>query len=267
MERRFDASSKTRDYNSDMVNTADAYGAELWDYFKTKDDKREIVERDDNFIDGSRNGYGGSVYFSEYKDWSPIEKKAIKHAHGRILDIGCGAGRHALYLQKKGLDVTGIDSSPLAIKVCKLRGLKKARVLSFDNINKFETNSFDTVILLGNNFGLFGGFQKAKSLLRKLDKITSAHATIVASTTDPYQTKNPSHRRYQKLNRRRGRMPGQLRIRIRHSDLVGPWFDYLLASKKEVKQIVDGTGWRVKRFIESGGPAYAVVIDKIGEES
>jgi hypothetical protein len=62
MERRFDASSKTRDYNFDMVNTADAYGAELWDYFKTKDDKRELVERDDDFIDGSRNGYGGSVY-------------------------------------------------------------------------------------------------------------------------------------------------------------------------------------------------------------
>jgi hypothetical protein len=60
-----------------MVKTADAYGGELWDYFKTKDDKREIVERDDNFIDGARNGYGGSVYFSEHKDLSPVEKKLL----------------------------------------------------------------------------------------------------------------------------------------------------------------------------------------------
>lgn len=245
-----------------MGKTADAYGAELWDYFKTKDDKREIVERDDNFIDGARSGYGGSAYFSEYQDWSPIEKKAIEYVHGRVLDVGCGAGRHALYLQKKGLDVTGVDSSPLAIKICKLRGLKKARVLSFDHITRFKTNSFDAIVLLGNNFGLFGGFRKAKSLLRRLHKITSAHATIIASTTDPYQTKNPIHRRYQKLNRQRGRMPGQVRIRIRHGDLIGAWFDYLLASKKEVRQIIDGTGWRITRFIESGGAAYAVIIEK-----
>ena len=81
----------------------------------TNEKKREIVERDDNFIDGKRDGYGGDVYFSEYRDWLPIEKKAIKYAHGRVLDVGCGAGRHALYLQKKGLEVTGIDTSPLAI--------------------------------------------------------------------------------------------------------------------------------------------------------
>ncbi len=242
--------------------SADAYGAELWDYFKTKEDKREIVERDDYFIDGTRSGYGGSVYFSEYKDWSPIEREAVKYAHGRVLDVGCGAGRHALYLQRKGLDVTGIDSSPLAIKICKLRGLRNARVLSIDHVNDFKTDSFDTVILLGNNFGLFGGFRKAKILLRKLRKITSADATIIATTVDPYQTKYPIHRRYQQLNRRRGRMPGQLRIRIRHGDLIGPWFDYLLASKREVEQIVDGTAWKVTRFIKSTGPAYAVVIAK-----
>ncbi len=245
-----------------MVNSADAYGAELWDYFKTRDDKREIVERDDNFIDGSRDGYGGGVYFSEYKDWSRIEKKAIAHAHDRVLDVGCGAGRHALYLQRKGLDVTGIDTSPLAIKICKLRGLKKARVLCFDQINKFKADSFDTVILMGNNFGLFGGFRKAKALLRQLHGITSARATIIASTMDPYQTKNPIHRRYQKLNRRRGRMPGQLRIRIRHGDIIGPWFDYLLASKKEVKQIFNGTGWRIKRFIDSDDSRYAFIAEK-----
>jgi hypothetical protein len=57
-------------------------------------------------------------------------------------------------------------------------------------------------------------------------------------------------------------MPGQLRIRIRHGNLIGAWFDYLLASKAEVKQIVDGTGWKVRRFIESKGPSYVIIIEK-----
>jgi SAM-dependent methyltransferase len=176
-----------------MRKTADAYGAELWDYYTTKEKKREIVERDDNFIDGKRDGYGGDVYFSEFRDWSPIEKKAIKYAYGRVLDVGCGAGRHALYLQKKGLEVTGIDTSPLAVKICRLRGLRKAKALPFDQINKFPEDSFDTIVLMGNNFGLFGGFQKAKKLLHKLHRITSTNATIIATTTDPYKTDNPIH--------------------------------------------------------------------------
>src|SRR5574341_2182109 len=137
-----------------MSKTVDAYGAELWDYYKTRENKREIVERDDYYIDAKGSGYGGELYFSDYRDWSTVEKQAIRYARGRVLDVGCGAGRHALYLQKKGLAVTGIDTSPLAIKICKLRGLRNAKVLSFDRVGKFKDNSFDTVMLMGNNFGL-----------------------------------------------------------------------------------------------------------------
>jgi 2-polyprenyl-3-methyl-5-hydroxy-6-metoxy-1,4-benzoquinol methylase len=66
------------------------------------------------------------MYFLEYEDWPVFERKAIESVKGRVLDIGCGAGRHSLYLQKKGLNVLGIDSSPLAIKICKLIGVKKS---------------------------------------------------------------------------------------------------------------------------------------------
>jgi hypothetical protein len=133
---------------------------------------------------------------------------------------------------------------------------------SFKQIDKFPVNYFDTVIMMGNNFGLFGSFKKAKILLRKLFRMMSPDALIIAVTTDPYQTKNPTHRRYQRLNRSRGRMPAQLRIRIRHATIIGPWFDYLLVSKREVKQIIDGTGWRIKKLIDSKGPRYAMILEK-----
>jgi len=83
----------------------------------------------------------------------------MEFVKGRVLDIGCGAGRHSLYLQKKGFDVLGIDSSPLAIKVCKLRGLEKAKVMAIEDIN-FKPDSFDRIIMMGNNFGLFGSFNR-----------------------------------------------------------------------------------------------------------
>jgi len=241
-----------------MKPTQDAYGQEIWAYFKGKG-SFEIVERDDGYFGVSG---GAKVYFSEYEDWPSHEKEAMKYVHGSVLDIGCGAGRHALYLQKKGLNVMGIDNSPLAIKVCKLRGLKKAKILSIDEVN-FKPNSFDTIIMMGNNFGLFGSFKKAQRLLKRFYKMASEHALIIAESRDPYKTDNPAHLEYQEFNRKRGRMSGQLRLRIRFEKYVGKWFDYLIVSEKEMEEILKGTGWKVRKFIDSKNSEYIAMIEKI----
>src|SRR5687768_4463205 len=111
-----------------MSNTNnDAYGAFLLAHHEAGEPSAELIERDDGFIDfGSRPG----LYFSEYDSWSDAERDLLGLADGPVLDIGCGAGRHSLYLQGKGLRVIGIDNSPGAIRVSKLRGLRNARVLA-----------------------------------------------------------------------------------------------------------------------------------------
>jgi len=242
-----------------MKLSKDAYGQEIWAYFEGRR-SFEIVERDDGYLDVSK---GPKLYFADYKDWSDHEKKAIQLVRGKVLDIGCGAGRHSLYLQNKGLDVTGIDNSPLAIKVCKARGLKQARVLSIFEIDKLKSHSFDTIILLGNNLGLFGSSENAKSLLKRFYKLTTSRGLILAESRDPYKTDDPFHLEYHKLNKKRGRLPGQLRIRIRFEKYVGEWFDYLLVSKNEMKEILKSTGWRVKKFIDSNNSSYIAAIEKI----
>ncbi len=236
----------------------DAYGQEVWAFFQKKE-SYEIVERDDGFVDLSG---GAPAYFVEFKDWPKTQKQAIKFAKGKVLDVGAGAGRVSLYLQKRGFDVITIDNSPLAIKVCKKRGVKHARVLPIEKIGIFKPNMFDTVIMFGNNFGLFGNFKKAKILLKKLHKITSPSALIVAESNDPYKTDDPAHISYHKFNKKRGRMPGQLRIRIRFRMYIGDWFDYLLVSKDEMKEILKHTGWRVKNFIDSDRTSYIAIIEK-----
>jgi len=223
----------------------DAYGWEVWDWYNGIK-SYEIVERDDGYYDVSS---GGKSYFSEYMDWPSHEKKALKYAKGRVLDIGCGAGRHSLWLQKNGFNVLGVDTSPLAIKVCKLRGLKKAKIMSIDDIGKFKPNSFDTIIMMGNNFGLFGSFRRAKSLLKKMYKITSKNALIIAESTNPYETTKKEHLWYHRFNRKRCRMSGQLRIRIIYRKHKSNWFDYLLVSSEEMKKICRNTGWKIKKIV------------------
>jgi 2-polyprenyl-3-methyl-5-hydroxy-6-metoxy-1,4-benzoquinol methylase len=72
-----------------MNNTQDAYGQQLLTQFYNQTATTEIIERDDHYIDtGSDLGY----YFFEYNQWPLLERRAIKFARGRVLDIGCGAG-------------------------------------------------------------------------------------------------------------------------------------------------------------------------------
>lgn len=243
-----------------MKPEKDAFGSELMSAYKVaRNAGWEIIERDDGFMDASA---GPSRYFSDYPEWSKRERQAIKLARGRVLDIGCGAGRFALYLQSAGFEVTAIDNSPGAIKVCKLRGVKKAIVRPIAEIGKFRPGSFDTAILMGNNFGLFGGLRQARRLLKDLFKITSNQGQIIADATDPYQTSEPAHLEYFKFNRGRGRMPGQMRLRVRHGKIIGPWFDYLFVSQKEMKEILDGTGWQIRKIFSDDGPGYIAVIAK-----
>ncbi len=128
---------------------------------------------------------------------------------------------------------------------------------------------FDTVLMLGNGFGLFGSPSRARMLLRKLLGITTPGANIIAESIDPYKTRDLSHLAYHELNKRRGRMPGQVRIRIRYKKYSTPWFDYLLVSRKEMKQIVDKTGWKVRRFLSarsrrlsSRGQVYIAILGR-----
>ncbi len=234
----------------------DAIGQFMQDYWQ-HGDALELVERDDGFIAAG----DAAAYFASYRNWAACEKRAIKHARGRVLDIGCGVGRHAIYLQSRGHDVLGIDVSPLALKVARLRGLRKTRVLPITKVSR-SLGLFDTVLLLGNNFGLLANKRRARWLLRRFKAIMPPDGRIIASSHDIYQTDAKEHVAYQRRNRRRGRMGGQIRMRIRHRRYATPYFDYLMVSLKEMEQIVAGTGWSIARNFEGPGPLYAVVLER-----
>jgi SAM-dependent methyltransferase len=235
----------------------DAYGHALLDHHHGRGGY-EVDERDDGYV-----GIIGelSYYFAAFEDWPAHQRRAMRFVRGRVLDVGCGAGRWALHLQEAGHDVVAIDLSPRAVRTCRLRGVTDARVCSITQVGP-ALGVFDTILMMGNNFGLFASLRRARWLLRRFRRLTRPGARIVAESADPYQTQEPAHRRYHRRNRRRGRMGGQVRIRVRYRDYRTPWFDYLLASRQEVARILSGTGWRVRRFLDGRGPIYVAVIEK-----
>jgi SAM-dependent methyltransferase len=236
----------------------DAFGRALLDTLEGRA-AEELIERDDGFIDVASRGL--ATYFSSTADWPEYERKALSLAAGRCLDIGCGAGRYLLALQREGLEAVGIDVSPLALEVCRRRGARDVRCLSIVDVDE-SLGEFDTLYMMGNNFGLFGTPARALRLLRRFRRVTSDSARIVAAVLDPYPTTEPCHLAYHERNRSKGKLGGQLRIRVRYKTYRTPWFDYLFVSPEEMREVVSGSGWRVVSVIPSEGAAYVGVLER-----
>jgi len=187
---------------------------------------------------------GSEWFFAAYDEWVEPEQEAFDFARGRVLDIGVGAGRHSLEAQRRGLDVVAIDISPGALEVCRRRGVRDARLLPLAEIDQ-RLGAFDTVLLMCGNLGLAGGADETVALLRRLHEVTSSDARIVFDTVDPHLDNDEADLAYLEQNVASGRMPGEVRIRIRYGELVTPWFEILLVSRIELERLLEGTGWRL----------------------
>jgi len=134
--------------------------------------------------------------------------------------------------------------------------------MSLENLS-FKPNTFGTILMLGGNFGLMGNPKKARRLLKRLRRITSENAIIIAETRDPYKTDNSLHLEYHRLNKSRGRLSGQTRIRVRFEKTVTTWIEWLIVSKEEMEQLISGTGWKISQFIDSENSGYVAIIEKV----
>ncbi len=119
--------------------------------------------------------------FRSYKEMPAMEQTALQLAKGKVLDVGCGAGSHSLYLQNKKLDVTAIDISINAIEACLLRGVKQARV---QDVMKIEREKFDTILLLMNGAGMCGRLKKLGVFLSKLKSLLNENGQILVDSSD-----------------------------------------------------------------------------------
>lgn len=119
--------------------------------------------------------------FRDYAQMPKLEQKALQLATGKVLDIGCGAGSHALYLQNKNCEVTALDHSEGAIQVCKARGVKSTVQLP---ILEYSGTQFDTLLLLMNGIGLAGNLKALHHFLGHLSKMLAPSGQILVDSSD-----------------------------------------------------------------------------------
>jgi len=116
--------------------------------------------------------------------------------------------------------------------------------------------------MLGNNFGVFGSRDEARTLLQRFAKMMPADGRIIAETLNPYGTENPVHLAYHEWNRQQGRMSGQIRVRIRYLQYADEWFNYLFVSPQEMREIIADTGWQISQTLGDVNGIYIVILEK-----
>jgi SAM-dependent methyltransferase len=164
----------------------DLFGKAILD-FQTNNSPEDLVtetnisEADEMSVD---------YLFRSFNEMPKIEKKALQLCKGKVLDVGCGAGSHSLYLQEKGFEVTAIDISENAIKACQLRGLKNARVQNILEVSTDTSESelakqkFDTILLLMNGTGIFRTLLETPTYMQKLKSLLNPNGQILIDSSD-----------------------------------------------------------------------------------
>lgn len=155
----------------------DIIGTALLDYYNGNYSEDILTETNISEEDALPLPY----LFRDFNEMPEIEQKALQSAKGKVLYVGCGAGGHSLYLQEKGFDVSGIDTSEGAIEVCKLRGLKKATHI---DLLQLENEKFDTILLLMNGTGIFQNLESTSKYLQHLKSLLNPKGQILIDSSD-----------------------------------------------------------------------------------
>lgn len=195
----------------------DLFGTALLDYFNGNYTEDILTETNISEQDEFPLPY----LFRTFDEMPSVEQKALRQCRGRILDVGCGAGSHALYLQEQGLDVKAIDLSPGAVEVCQLRGIQEVSQTAFLDL---ENETFDTILLLMNGTGIFQNLDAIGVYLDHLKTLLNPDGQILIDSCDLIYMYDQEELQYlQEI----GRYYGQLKFTMHYKDQESAPFDWL----------------------------------------
>jgi SAM-dependent methyltransferase len=232
----------------------DAFGRSLLDHQAGRAGPILLLEADD--ATSRPADLQPADFFLPEDAWPLWERELVARATGRVLDLGSGAGRHALQLQGRGLDVTAVDISPGAVEVCGARGVSDVR--QHDICTDLPGGTWDTVLLMCGNLGLGGDWDPTRHLLGRLAGLVPVGGRLIGDSVDP-TSDDPDDLAYEARNQRNGYHRGHARLRLRYRDLVTPWWDQLNIPVDEVEMLLAGTGWTLEDRVDADD-GYAVVL-------
>lgn len=257
--------------DSSVNESADPLGRAMDDYQRGEPGTLRYRDGAD-----TRDGHVEAYYFSPPSQWAAETISFLERLaslEGPVLDVGCGAGQHALWLARRGVDVTGIDVSPHAIRAARERGLEDARVVDmFELEAAFDPGRFRAVHAVGTQVGLAGSLAGVRELLAAFAHVTDEAGVAVVHNYDPAAVDEDllgfrpdprdgiAHRCFHlEYEPAIGDDEEDERTRV-----VGRTLHFLLFDADRLADATIGTPWTVEEVVSMPDATYKAVLTKSG---
>jgi SAM-dependent methyltransferase len=186
------------------------------------------------------------IYFRDESEMPDLELKALELCRGKVLDVGAGVGSHALVLQNRGFDVTGMDISASAVDIMTQRGLKKAVE---GNILKYKEDTFDTLLFMMNGIGLTGTIKGLTAFLKDVKSLLNPDGQLIFDSSDLSYL-------YQEVAFPLAGYYGEVSFRYEYKSVKGNWFKWIYVDQQTLKSLAEKQGWKVEIVFEDDQDQY-----------
>jgi SAM-dependent methyltransferase len=221
------------------------HGAALRDFLAGDRDAEVIVRAED----GDEERTPARVFFREPGEFSALDEAALDLCHGRVLDVGAGAGCHSLVLQARGLSVTALDVSPEAVEVMRRRGVREVRC---GDVFSFAGERFDTLLILMNGIGLVGTLEGLDRFLRDVPRLLTDGGQILLDSFDPGPADPAPPRAY----------AGEMRFQLEYRGVRGAFYDFLFLDFETLRGHAGRAGWRCESIWQEDEGHYLVRLTR-----
>lgn len=227
----------------------DVLGQALYDYFHGhRGDKLLTLT---NFGDTEEMPVG--EFFRKPIDFPELEHIALSLCDGRILDVGAGAGSHALFLQKRGMDVTALEHSPMACDVMRARGVEQVVTADFF---EYTGASYDTLLFLMNGIGVAGTIDGLTTLLNHCKTLLNPGGQLLFDSSDiAYLYADGT------VGRPTGYY-GEIGYQYAYKGSRSKPFDWLFIDQGTLIGIAQPLGWVVQILYEDGHDQYLARMEQ-----
>ena len=234
-----------------MMNHASLhpYGLAILDYFNGNVSATitvidELAHRTDVPVDR---------FFREFEDFPELEKKALELCFGEILDIGAGAGRHSLALQRRGHSVCALDIVPDCVRVMKMRGVHCAYC---SDVLEFNGGPFDTVLGVMNGLTMVRTLERLPLFLQHIRRLVKPGGQYLVDSTDIRRLKGASEMNDLFATKlREGKYFGELTAQMEYKNSKATLTE-LYVDQERLRDCARETGWNCEIVVEQDNGRY-----------
>ncbi len=186
-----------------------------------------------------------------------LERKALGLCRGRVLDLGAGAGRHAVELQRAGHDVVAVDPLPEAVEIMRDRGV--ANVLQGD-LSAVRGERFDTILMLMHGLGVVGDLHGMGRLFEELPRVLKPGGRLVCDSADLAAVLGDESPEVLEDLLSPDTYLGEVEFGLRYGSVEGPRYPWIFVDPETLEIIANAAGLAVEIPVEGERGSYVAVL-------